>query len=386
MSRFSNIWHPRSLVVVFLDFGQGACEISAGKLSFATSENLNFESFGDLEEVVDHFGKYKAYHLHVLGSGVLSRKVESNGAYLQDLIMNGNPNDFMFTAFDDGKSAAVSFCRKSLFADYLKQFKAEKWPLYGVSCGYAPICSILEDESVTTELEIECRNEEIVTYKRADVRKDKANWRNDFWTTRSLIAEAIRQNKTAEKKWTVEGEEEGEAARENVHQYNQFKTIGLGIVGVILVALIINYFYQNHLNNQIAQLEMDLSVHTENIAMLDRLSQEKQRKEQLINSAGVNASSFLSYYMDEIGQSVPKSITLSDMTVFPIVGKLKEKQRVEVDQKRIWIAGITRDNEILDNWIEKMDRFGWVKSIELLNYLKSSEDWAEFELQITLSE
>ena len=131
---------------------------------------------------------------------------------------------------------------------------------------------------------------------------------------------------------------------------------------------------------------MDLSVHTENISMLDRLSQEKQRKEQLIGSAGVNASSFLSYYMDEIGVSVPKSITLSDMTVFPVVGKLKEKQRIEVDQKRIWIAGITKDNEILDNWIEKMDRFGWIKSIELLNYLKSTDDWAEFELQITLSE
>lgn len=386
MSRFSNIWHPRSLIVVFLDFNQGNCDISAGKLNYNSSGNHDFKTFDDLDAAVNHFGKYKSYHIHVLGTGVLSRKIESNPMYQQDLIMNGNPNDFLFTSFDDGTNTAVSFCRKSLIEDHLNQFESEKWHLYGLSCGYSPICGILEDESVSTTFEVEVKNDKITSFQRAEIVKEKSNWRNDFWTTKSLVAEAIRTNKDASNKWLVDGEEKGDEQRENIHQYNQFKTIGIGIVGAILLALIVNYFYQNHLNNEIAQLEMDLSVHQENISMLDRLSQEKQRKEQLINNAGVNASSFLSYYMDEIGATVPKSVTLSDMTIFPIVGKLKEKQRVEVDQQRIWIAGITKDNEILDNWIEKMDRFEWVKSIELLNYLKSSEKWAEFELQITLSE
>lgn len=386
MSRFSQIWHPRSLIVVFLDFGQGSCAISAGKIAFGSSANQSFDSFGDLNEVVSHFGKNKPYHLHILGTGVLSRKIESNNAYQQDLIMNGNPNEFLFTTYDDGQSMAVSFCRKAVIADHLKQFKEEKWSLYGLSCGYSPICGILEDESIKTEFEIEVKNDQLVSFNRAETPKERVTWRSEFWTTKNLIAEAIRVNKSAEKKWLVDGEEDGEAARENVHQYNQFKTLGIGIVGTIFLALVINYFYQNNLNDQVAQLELDLSVHSENLSMLDRLSQEKIRKEQLINNAGVNASSFLSFYMDKIGESVPKSITLSDMTVFPVVGKLKEKQRVEVDQQHIWIAGITKDNEILDDWIERMDRFSWLKSVELLNYLKSTDDWAEFELQITLDE
>lgn len=386
MSKFTQIWHPRSLIVVFLDFGQGSCTISAGKIQFGSSVNQVFESFGDLNEVVSHFGKYKPYHIHVLGAGILSRKIESSGAYQQDLIMNGNPNEFLFTTFDDGNNMAVSFCRKALISDYLKQFEAEKWHLYGLSCGYSPICGIIEDESITTEFEIELKNDQIVSFKRSGKVKDKTTWRSEFWTTQSLITESIRMNRASEKKWIVDGEEDGDASRENVHQYNQFKIVGIGIVGTIFLALIVNYFYQNNLNDQVAQLEMNLSVHTENISMLDRLSQEKIRKEQLINNAGVNASSFLSYYLDQIGESVPKSITLSDMTIFPVVGKLKAKQRVEVNQEQIWVAGITKDNEVLDNWIEKMDRFEWVKSVELLNYLKSTDDWAEFELQITLSE
>ena len=71
---------------------------------------------------------------------------------------------------------------------------------------------------------------------------------------------------------------------------------------------------------------------------------------------------------------------------FPVVDKLKDKQKVEVDSRRIWIAGSTKGNEILDDWIEKMDRFDWVKSIELLNYLKSTDEWAEFEIVINLAE
>ena len=155
---------------------------------------------------------------------------------------------------------------------------------------------------------------------------------------------------------------------------------------MILLSLLINHFYHNSLNNDIAQLEMNLSVHNENLSLLERLSQEKMRKEQLIASAGVNSSSFLSYYLDKIAESIPKSITLSDMTVFPVVGKLKDKQKIEVNQKSIGIAGITPENVVLDDWIEKMDRFEWVESVELLNYLKSSEESAEFEIEINLAQ
>ncbi len=387
MSRFSTIWQPKSLVVIFLDFEQGNCVISAGKFRSDTQSPHELQTFGSLEEVMAHVGKSKAIHLHVLGSGVLSRKIQSSNAFQQDLIMNGNPNEFLFTVFDDGNDMAVSFCRKSLIETYLEEIDTNKWHLYGLSCGPIPVCGILEDESVSTDFSISIKNNRLVSFQRAAEPTAKTLWRGDHWNQKSLIIEGICARLIAtEKKWTVYGEDNGDAKRENIEQFNKFKALGLSLVGTIFLALFINYFYQNSLNNDVAQLELDLSVHNENLSMLDRLEQEKRRKEQLISSAGVTSPSFLSFYLDKIGECVPASVTLSEMTVFPVVDKLKDKQKVEVDSRRIWIAGSTKGNEILDDWIEKMDRFDWVKSIELLNYLKSTDEWAEFEIVINLAE
>lgn len=387
MSRLKNIWSPKSLVLVFLDFEQGECVVSAGKIKAGKTEPQEFEQFDSLEDAVKHFGKSKPIHLHILGTGVLSRKIQSSNAFQQDLIMNGNPNEFLFTTFDDGNNMAVSFCRKSLIEAQFKKIDVEKWHLYGMSCGYSAICGVLEDESISTDFSISIKNDQLVSFQRAKEVNEKTFFRDEHWTSKSLIAQAISsQLGKDEKKWNIFGENEGDSKRENYNQFNQFKILGLGILGVILLSLLINHFYHNSLNNDVAQLEMNLSVHNENLSLLERLSQEKMRKEQLIASAGVNSSSFLSYYLDNIGESVPKSITLSDMTVFPVEGKLKDKQKVEVNQKRIGIAGITPENVVLDDWIEKMDRFEWVESVELINYLKSSEQSAEFEIEINLAQ
>ena len=55
------------------------------------------------------------------------------------------------------------------------------------------------------------------------------------------------------------------------------------------------------------------------------------------------------------------------------------------DQNKIMITGTTIGNEVMDNWIERMDRFEWVKSIELINYLKNSDSKSEFTISILLA-
>ena len=77
------------------------------------------------------------------------------------------------------------------------------------------------------------------------------------------------------------------------------------------------------MNDQVAELEMELSISNDNLNLLDRLEQEKSRKQQLILSAGVNSSKFLSFYLDQIGKTVPKSAAKTQS--FPI-GKQVEKQ------------------------------------------------------------
>lgn len=384
MSRYKEIWNPKSLVVVFVEI------TPSGKLYFAAKNRINSdkkvtpEQFDDLEAIVKAFGSSMAYQIHLLGSGVLSRKIDSTTAFKEELILNGDPDDFVFSTYSDGNQQVVSFTRKSSIAEELALIESKKWHFLGLSCGIAVIFGILEDEKVTFDYELELRNGTIKEFNRATVVKEKAQFRSEFYTEKELLSFAIVNTPKNDEHYSSHSNLNFADAQENYRQFNQFKTYGILAIGSIFIALLSVYFYQNHLNQSVAELEVDLSVHNENLSLLDRLTQEKERKGQLIASAGVNSKKFLSYYLDEIGKSVPKEITLSELALFPVQGKLKNKQRVELDQERITILGVTRDNEILDDWMEKMNRFDWIIRVELLNYLKGADNLAEFELIIII--
>ncbi|MCH2224898.1 MAG: hypothetical protein MK066_09030 [Crocinitomicaceae bacterium] len=386
MEWYKNIWKPRSLVTIIVKIDSKGHVYHAGKVSTSNlEEQPNLQRFDDIEELVNHFGSSKAYALHVIGNGILSRLIESHEGYKDQLIINGNVDEFMFSSYDDGKKMAVSFCRRSLIQKVLDAFSENNWHLYELSCGKPLLLTLLDDEQIAFDFSMARKENCINRFSRAEQPSEKTSWRNQYWKQEELLALALmRHINIPVAEYFTEGDTYCEQGKENYSQFSQFKFYGISVISAILLSLIVNYFYQNHLNQRVAQLEEDLSIHNENLAMLDRLNQEKQRKEQLVMSAGVTSDNFLSFYMNEIGKSVPKSIHLSEMIVFPIAGKLKNKRKIEVSQNQIRIEGITRGNVVLDDWIEAMNRFDWVERVELLNYLKDGEDMAEFELIMTL--
>ena len=380
MSWYTNIWKPKSIVTVFVDITPEGKAFSAGKLSVKPDQEIDLQMFDDLESVVKKFGTSKAYHLHVLGSGILSRKIVSTPSYKEELILNGNPDEFLFSSYDDGEQQVVSFTRLNGIQQELELIAENKWHFLGFSCGNATLCSLLEDEKITLDYDIELQNGKVITFSRALSSKQKCQYRGEFYTEKELLAKSIVQASPMNEAYTTHSDFHFPEVQENYRQFAQFKTFGMLAIGTIFVALLSVYFYQNHLNQAIAELELDVSIHNENLSLLDRLEQEKERKGQLITNAGVNSKRFLTFYLDEIGNSVPAEITLSDLSLFPVQGKLKNKQRVELDQERISIVGSTKGNEVLDDWMEKMNRFDWVVRVELLNYLRGADEMAEFEL------
>ena len=380
MSWYKNIWRPRKMGIVFLHFNGGALEISV--LKIGATKTGEAKRFDTLLEGVNATGKTLSYHFHVSGSGILSRKVEFLPTYRDQLIISGNPDEFVFTSYQDSFDVATSFFRKELIKEQLEAVEEHKIHLLGITSGAIPVFTILENETVELDYKIGKNNDRIDSFERLSSDTDRVLWRHDYYTGEELVSKAILGTYTTKIPSENYDYHTLPIAEENYRQFAQFKVYGTSALVAVFLSLFGNYFYQNYLNNEVAQLEQNLMMSNDNLALLDRLDQEKSRKEQLISSAGVTSSRFLSYYLDEIGKTVPKDIQLQEMRLFPVSSKLKEKQKIEVIQDQILIEGTTKGNEVLDNWIEKMDRFEWVKSIELLNYLKGDNDRAAFKLLI----
>lgn len=372
MKWYQNIWSPKTIVVVFARLKDGELKFSAQQTG---RRNKDFGLYDDLESLVKSVGKSRPYHIHVQGQGVLTRTVESLPNYKEQLVIGGNSNDFYFTSFNDEVSIAASFMRRSVLEDSLVLFEENKWHLLGISCGEIPLCAMDENGSFHGEQCILMKDGKIETVER-NPGEPRSKYRDE-------IAAAIVENYNQVDNDHLQLEQRGNAI-ENFKEFTQFKVLGLSLLMGLLLSLLGNYFYQNHLNQTIADLEMDLTLSNENLSLLDRLEQEKVRKEQLVANAGVTSPKFLSYYLDEIGTTVPETIDLQEMYLFPLEGKLKNKQKVSIQSDRIVIQGTSPDNVTLDDWIEYMDRFEWVKAIELLHYGKVSDKQAEFKLEITL--
>lgn len=386
MGRFKDIWTPKSYVIVFIDHVKGTNEYGALKVDARTQpDGDTAKRFESLDEIIRFYGKNKAYHFHVSGGAVLTRSISYHSNYLEDLIVSGNTDDFYFTSFNDETTVVSSFFRKDLIKNERDYLEEKGIMLTGISSGEVPLFALLEsDGAIEADHHISLRSGMITDFRRNENRNpEKALWEGTNVNKRQLIALSLLADKGT---LVSTGYEERTAVQANLVAKRKFQVFGVLVIGSILLSLLGNYFYLNHLNQDIAQLETDLSVSNDNLALLERLEQEKLRKEQLVLSAGISSDKFLSFYLDEIGEEVPESIKLQSLELFPLTGKLKDKQKMEVDQHRIEITGTTKNNEILDDWIERMDRFSWVKGIEVLNYLKNDNGEADFKLKIQLSE
>lgn len=388
MKKWSTIWKPSSWVMVHLDYRIDGLRIVASLEKKGVSKvEYNFEEFENIESLIKKFGTNKAYCLHVNGTGVLTRLVEFIPGYKEQLIVNGDKDDFYFCSYNDSFKVATSFFRKSLIEEVIEQLNASKIFLVSISCGIVPVLLIAsEKERISFDYSVEIEKGRIQSLTRNEVPTERSLINSVFKVRNEAINQGIVLSQTLAIENYSSGfnEEEQVQKLDNYSQFSTFKFFGILVVTVVLSSLLINHFYVNHLNDEVAQLEMDLALNNDNLSLLDRMKQEKTRKEQLVLSSGINTEQFTSYFIDKIGESVPKSISLQEMYIFPLKENLKEKRKVEIRQDAIEIIGFTPNSPVLDDWMEKMDRFDWVKNVELLNYLKSTDGKAEFKLLITL--
>jgi Tfp pilus assembly protein PilN len=389
MKQKLNIFGAKRVIIIFVELSKENNHFYA--MSSGYKENIlksDAEKFASIDDIVRKYGASRAYWVHVSGSGVLSRLIDRSTGYKDDIIINGDKDDFLFSSYTDGEKSAVSFVRKTLVNNVLETLTKLKVILIGISAGNIPHFVLLSpDDSLEFEFKIVTKNGLISEFKRNEIRNNLTTFRNQVVSEKQFIASSIITflNDFKSGFEFCLSDKDMAIALEEYSQRRRFTYIGVASLLLIFLIVASNYFYINFLNNQVAQLEMDLSLSNNNLTLIDQLDQEKIRKEQLIETSGLSGNKFISFYLDKIGQSVPPSIYLKEMTVFPLVEKLKDKRKVSVDTQKIEILGLTGSSVVFDDWIEKMNRLEWVKSVEVMNYSKINESQAEFKLIMFLT-
>jgi Tfp pilus assembly protein PilN len=385
-------WQPKKFVYVQVQNRAEGIDLSyciAVKKDF-NAPKAKLLSVDSLEDLIKKTGKFTPYVFHVLGQGVLTRLVENAPNYKESLLVNGAIDEFYFHSFTLGNQIACSFVRKSLLSAFMEQVEKQKLFVLDLLCGPINVFTILDsNDNYQGDFTFLRDDKSIQIFKKNEETPKTLYYQSSYLNTEQVYLQSAFTGlfeDTQEEMETALASIDKQAAQTNYTQFNQFRFFGIALLAFFLIALSSNYFYINYLNNQTAQLEMDISSYSQDLSLIEQLKQEKARKMQLIETSGIHTKYYLSNLSDLIGQSVPGEVKLTELEIYPLEENLKPKMKVNCMNDVILIHGISQSSKVLDDWMEKLGTLKGIQAVELMNYIRMNEKTAEFQLSLKVNE
>ena len=357
-----------------------------GELNFIKAKKRIADEVQLIKDVKD---KYPII-LHFMGKGVLNRQTQNTPGYRSTLLMNINLEEFYFTDFVQGDTVFSSVVRKDLVEEQLEIFAAKKLHVIQVTSGpfvIGPIAEYLNKKQFNSngiKLSFSEKNE------LSSFEKEEGDLRNieigeDLVSTDRLEPIAVAANFFNPSKTILlpENEEVFLTNLEEAKQKNIFQRFGVGMVAIFVVIILSNYLYLNSLNTTISENYLQLSAFEEQLALVGDLEDEKNRKEKLLRSSGLLNRHFLSFYLSELGKDVPREMNFEYVDVRPLSDEIKNKHKIEFQDRIIFIKGKSENSNVLSNWIEEVKEKEWITSVEIMNYTYE-RNAGNFELEIVV--
>ncbi|PCH67342.1 MAG: hypothetical protein COC01_06020 [Bacteroidetes bacterium] len=337
--------------------------------------------------------------LVINGRGIIHKKVAiCEGINLVQLVFpNANENEFYVqqqNATDE--SVFVSLARKSLINGILDQFGCAGFEVVSLSLG--PFCLIalaplLNVNISDNDFRLSFANH-YVQYKNGQIDdclfkpkyESNKNWSigNDYLPESVLTAYgAAFQFLFPKTERIVTKVDVVDEARGDWKYKKLFKVFGATSLGFFLVVLLINFLLFNSFNNQNQVLHDELSIHKQQILLLNKLENQVEQKKEFLKSSSWLKQSKVSYYADQIGLTVPKDIKLLKLDINPLqVSKNMRQKNFKFANDIIQVNGLCSESAYLNNWIKLLRELNWVEEVTIKNFEKQQTNNSKFDLQI----
>lgn len=381
MDLLKNILSPKAFNVLIIDFSKDQSISAFVVVNKKEWQITSEERFDKIESFCSNTRNQYPVLIHCKGKGVISRETELHPNLRDSLTVNGDKLDFYFHELHQ-KEAFVSMARKDKIDPVIDVLESNNWIVYNLSIGPFILTSISEYGIIKNDYVIDVKDSQIQLFvKREEVVSVKAKLNNE--KEYAISAVNILKDK---KEWVFPLDSKKlTASRKEASEKRKFVLFGGFILTFFLIFLLSNYFYQAHINQVNADLEGEISVYGGNLSQIEQLSSEINRKKELISSSAVSSASYLSFYIDEIVCSVPSGIKLDYLDVYPLVDKLKQKRRINLEES-IQVEGVVNDSRVMDNWVLDLEKLPWTSKIQIVNFSRTKNSKAQFEIKIFIAE
>ena len=384
---FNKIWRPRKIQVISIELTNDGERYHYVNLKKSKGEVLVKDSFSEknIDDLIKNVSKNTALILHFYGKGVLNRVVQPEPDFLDKLLVNADKKEFYFSYDDIDNFRYVSFSRKDKIDELIAKFDSLKDNIIDFSLGpYNVISKDLSIKPTATPLGKVKKDDGIYSFQIEETPTKNFFLNQDFGKRLFSAVTGYLFLKNASV-FSFLDEKEQKSIQSNFIDKIQFQQLGIFTLSFFLIALVSNYFYQGHINKKNQALEQEIMIYGDNLNKIDLIDQEILRKKQLITSSGIIGGTRFSYYLDQIGSSLPSEVSLEEIEIYPIEKKLKQKEKPVFKDNSILISGNTQQSSIIDTWISKLNALYWVKSVAIISFIKNDDNKDSF-FQIKITE
>jgi hypothetical protein len=348
-----------------------------------------------IEEACKKLSKNQHIALVINNDKVLFKTIESEQRDPFKIVYKAFPNinldDFYFEVLSEKDIHFISLCRKDYVDSIFKDYAEQNIHVVEVSFGniiIATVKSFINNSTIHTSNAIATiKDNYIVQIKKNEVELNTYNVNgltvpNDQILSFSAALQSVLKNGA-----TSTNFEEKKLSLINGFKQIRFFSQFLKFGGLfVLVLLLVNFFFYNHYFNRVNDLEQVSEINQSTKSQILNLNDIVSKKQKMVDDLLKSNGSKSSFYSNNIMQSLPKSILLSEFNYQPLSKRIKIGKMIELDEKIISISGTSNNSEIFTNWIGDLEQEDWIEKIDIIDYGKASSSTSDFELKLVLKD
>lgn len=353
----------------------------------------NKKQVSDLKEIPKIIPKGQHLFLIINDNQVLSKLIHPE-LNEEKALQKGFPNikisDFYYEITQLENTTYISICRKEHIQRVIESYKELKISIIGFSLGNnsAPqLVPYLESESVSTSnASLTITNSLIPSIDLNIQIEEKPHTingieiSNNYTLCLAGIITYFTNNSTSTSNFT-------NFNTSLLKDFIQKRIFNLGLkTGLILlfISLLVNFLVFDYYNKQIDTLTQKTQINQTQKEQLLQLNKQLNSKKKLVDAIFNSTASKTSYYFDQLGSTVPTTISLISIEFQPVLKKIEANKEIQVDQKTLFIKGTSSNGQNFSNWIQHLEKLEWIKSTEIINYGTGKKTKISFELRIIL--
>ena len=352
------------------------------------------------QEGLDSFDKIDAQSkkyptiLCVQGTGLVQRMMSGSYEDIKQNIPNINTDEYLVELDENNQEEKlVALCRKELIQTILDEESLKETPIHNVTIGFVGISRYLRVFSnETSHFGFEGNTIHLSENRILEIKKGSTvDTEGYFFAGKKrkadeILALAAGLTYFTGRAWNTF---QIQGINETIKEYtaSRLSSFILYYLGsALFILLLLNFLMFDYYDTKRNEFEVDSQGIATMQNELNLLQSDLNVKRQFIQQNNVPANFAFAFYADRLASYVSEGIELSELSVCPVINKVKEDKVIIFQSNVLRVVGTAPNSAAFSTFLEKINKAAWVKKLnkQVYAYNKENDD-ADFEIEIQLN-